>query len=117
MFSLIAGLLRLASIVICLIVIASFAIFVVNQTSAASTHQQNEVREGYSPSSNASSPKHESTLHKTIDEASNTLTSPFAGIVSGSSSQWVIHGVKTLVALLLYGFVLSFLSRAIRVRV
>ena len=101
----------------CLIVLASFVIFVVNQTSAASTHQQKEVREGSVSGASASSPKHEGTLHKTIDEAADTLTSPFADIVSGSSSQWVIHGVRTLVALLVYGFGLSFLSRVIRVRV
>ena len=116
-FSSIAGLLRLASWIMCLIVLASFVIFVVNQTSAASTHQQKEVREGSVSGSSASSPKHEGTLHKTIDEAADTLTSPFADIVSGSSSQWVIHGVRTLVALLVYGFGLSFLSRVIRVRV
>lgn len=101
----------------CLIVLASFVIFVVDQTSAASTHQQNEVREGSVSGSSASSSKHEGTLHKTIDEAADTLTSPFADIVSGSSSQWVIHGVRTLLALLVYGFGLSFLSRVIRVRV
>ena len=41
----ITGLMRLASRVICLIVIAWFVVFVVNQTSSASTHQQNEVTE------------------------------------------------------------------------
>jgi hypothetical protein len=117
--SLIVSLLRLASLVICLIVIASFAIFVVNQTSSASTHQQEELTGG--PTTSAGSPKtsspHESSLHKRIDEASDELTSPFAGVVSGSSSQWVIHGVKTALALFVFGFGLSFLARVIRVRV
>jgi hypothetical protein len=110
-----ASLLRLASWVICLIVLASFVIFVVEQTSSASTHQQEEVNEH--PSTGAPAPKHESTVHKKIDEASNFFTSPFAGIVSGSSSQWVIHLVKTALALLVYGFGLSYLARVIRVRV
>ncbi len=117
-----ASLLRLASWVICLIVLASFAIFVVEQTSSASTHQQEEVNEHpsspSSPSSTgAAAPKHQSTLHRTIDEASDFFTSPFSGLVSGSSSQWVIHLVKTALALFVYGFVLGYLARVIRVRV
>jgi hypothetical protein len=112
-----AKLLRLLSWVICLIVLASFLIFVVEQTSSASTHQQEELIEHPSASTGAPVVKHESTPHKKIDEAANFFTSPFAGIVSGSSSQWVIHLVKTALALLVYGFGLSYLARVIRVRV
>jgi hypothetical protein len=119
-----AGLLRLASLVICLIVIASFTIFVVNQTSSASTHQQEEL--GGTPATTIvtpgrpppkTQPPHKSTVHKTIDEASDGLTSPFSGITSGFSSQWAIRGIKLLLALVLYGFGLGFLARVIRVRV
>jgi hypothetical protein len=122
-----AGLLRLASLVICLIVIASFTIFVVNQTSSASTHQQEEL--GGTPTTTTvtpgspgspppkTQPPHKSTVHKTIDEASDGLTSPFSGITSGFSSQWAIRGIKLLLALVLYGFGLGFLARVIRVRV
>src|ERR1700740_2816476 len=109
----ITGLMRLASRVICLIVIAWFVVFVVNQTSSASTHQQNEVPEGSSPPAgepSAAAAKHESTLHRTLDETATALTSPFAGVVSGSSSEWTIHIVKTLPALLVYGFGLGFLA-------
>jgi hypothetical protein len=119
--SLVVRLLRLASLVICLIVIASFAIFVVNQTSSASTHQQEEITgpaaSPRSPGSSKTSSPHESTLHKTIDDASNELTSPFSGITSGSSSEWAIRGVNLLLSLLVYGFGLGFLARMIRVRV
>ena len=114
----IAGLLRLASWVICLIVLASFLIFVVDQTSAASTHQQEELRGAPAgASSGSTTPQHKSDLHKTIDEAADVFTSPFAGLVSGSSSQWLIHGVKTVLALLVYGFALGYLARVLRVRV
>ena len=112
----VAKLMRLASWIICLIVAASFLIFVVEQTSSASTHQQEELIE-HPSASGAPTVKHESTLHKKIDEASDFFTSPFAGIVSGSNSEWVIHGVKTVLALLVYGFALSYLARVIRVRV
>ena len=69
-------LLRLASRVICLIVIVSFTLFAVEQTSSASTHQQNEINEG-SPGARAPAPKAKtkSAVHKTIDEASSSLTS------------------------------------------
>jgi biotin carboxyl carrier protein len=118
-----AGAMRLASRVICLIVIAWFVVFVVQQTSSASTHQQNEVNGGSTAAQTAAdeaaaaSAKHESTAHRTLDEAANAITSPFAGAVSGSDSEWTIHIVKTVLALLVYGFGLAFLARFLRVRV
>jgi hypothetical protein len=103
-----------------MIVIASFAIFVANQSKSASAHQTQEITSG-SLSSNSSASSHstagQSTIHKTIDEASEELTSPFAGLVSGSSSEWVIRGVKLLLALAVYGFGLGYLARVLRVRV
>ena len=117
-----AGLMSLASRVICLIVVAWFVVFVVNQTSSASTHQQNEIAGGptttqTSSSGATSAAKHESTAHRILNETSDALTSPFAGVVSGSHSEWVVHIVKTILALLVYGFGLAFLARFLRVRV
>jgi len=102
--------------VICVIVIASFAIFVVNQSKSASAHQTQEIVSGNSTVKTVTN-GHEGSVHKTIDEASEQLTSPFAGVVSGSSSEWVIRGVKLLLALAVYGFGLSYLARVLRVRV
>ncbi len=125
MLSAIARLLRLASVLICLIVVASFAVFVVDQAKGASTHQQ-QVLNSSAPATNAAagatgsantSASHESGLHEAIDEASNNLTSPFSGITSGSSSQWVIRGVNVLITLIVYGFGLGYLARVLRVRV
>jgi hypothetical protein len=119
-----ASLMRLASWVICLIVAASFLVFVIDQTGSASTHQQNELSALPSPTNTPAgtgpttpAPKHESTVHKTLDEAANVFTSPFSAAVSGSHSQWVIRGVKTLLALLVFGLGLSYLARVVRVRV
>ncbi len=120
MVSSIVRLLRLASLVICLIVIASFATFAVQQTKTASGNQQQAIATGAEPRAvaSASHPStHEGSIHKALDEASNELTSPFAGVVSGSTSEWAIRGVKLLLALLVYGFGLSYLARMIRVRV
>ncbi len=101
---------------ICLIVVASFVIFATGQTKSASK-QQTEAVSGNSSASSSKTSTHESSLHKDIDEASTEITSPFAGIVSGSSSEWVIRGVKLLLALVVYGFGLSYLARVLSVRV
>ncbi len=123
MVSSIVRLLRLASLVICAIVIASFAIFALNQTKTASKHQTEEVTSGPTAAdasraaSNAAAKNHESSLHKTIDNASNDFTSPFAGVVSSSSSEWLTRGVKLFLALLVYGVGVGFLARMLRIRI
>ncbi len=102
-----------------MIVIASFAIFVVNQSKTASAHQTQEIVSGSLSATprKAHSTASEGTIHRTIDEASEELTSPFAGVVSGSSSEWVVRGVKLLLALAVYGFGFGYLARVLRVRV
>jgi hypothetical protein len=111
--------LRITSRILCLIVIASFALFAIEQTSSASTHQQNELSGGPSTpsSSTQDSHKHKSAVHRTIDEVSSTLTSPFSGITTGWHSEWAVRCVTLLLALLVYGFGLGFLARVVRVRV
>jgi hypothetical protein len=115
-------LLRLASIVLCLIVGVSFALFAVNRTSNASQHQQ-QVLNNETASANgetAVAPDNgggKSSLRRTIDEVSEAITSPFSSITEGSSSEWLTHGVDLLLALIVYGLGLGFLARAIRVRV
>jgi hypothetical protein len=116
-----ASALRLASVVVCLIVIASFVLFVVNQTSSASTHQQQELNgttTAQGAQGAATSLKHakKSSLRTKIDDASKAITSPFDGLSSGWNSQWLVRGVNLLLALVVYGFGLGFLARVIRVR-
>jgi hypothetical protein len=119
-----AGVLRLASFAICLVVIASFGVFAFNKTSSASARQQRLVNgappaaatpTGTSPA--RSSPEKESSLHRSIDDASNVFTSPFSAITAGSSSEWIIRGTNLLLVLIVYGFGLAFLARVVRVRV
>jgi predicted PurR-regulated permease PerM len=110
-------LLRLASFVICAIVIASFAVFAVDQTKSASHHQQEEINTGVTtPGEPGPKASHEGGLHKAIDDASSRLTSPFSGVLSGSS-EWATRAAKLLLALLVYGFGLGYLARLITVRV
>jgi hypothetical protein len=115
----IVRLLRFASIAICLIVIASFAVFAIDQTKNASGEQQAQLNSEVPGAKTAPKPakKKENGVHKLLDEASNELTSPFAGVVSGSTSEWTIRGVKLLLALIVYGFGLGFIARVLRVRV
>jgi hypothetical protein len=116
MLSALATLLRIASRVACLVVIVSFAIFAVEQTDKASSHQQKEVIEG-APSHSDPKPARKGTVHKAIDEASDQLTSPFSGIDSGSSSRWGRRIVETVLALLVYGLGVGYLTRMLRMRV
>jgi hypothetical protein len=107
---------RLASIAICLIAIASFATFALDQTSSASKHQQAEVNaaapQDQATATTGTSPSvHKSAIHEAIDKAFSTLSSPFSGITSGSNSRWTIQIVDTLLVLLVYGFGLGFLAR------
>jgi hypothetical protein len=116
----IARILRFASLAICLIALASFVTFAVDQTSRASTHQQVVVNEA-SPRSSAtttgkSGSVHKNVLQETIDKAFSTLSSPFSEVTAGSSSQWTTQVVDTLLVLLVYGFGLGFLARLLRVR-
>jgi hypothetical protein len=117
----IATLLRLASRIACLIVIVSFAIFALEQTSEASSHQQNEVTGSAigtaAPHSEKHKQKQKGAVHRAIDEVASALTSPFSGVTAGSTSQWVIRGVGTLLALLVYGIGIGYLARMLRIRV
>ncbi|HTC72151.1 MAG TPA: hypothetical protein VK655_04640 [Solirubrobacteraceae bacterium] len=121
MLSSIVRLLRLASLVVCAIVIASFAIFALNQTKTASKHQTEELTAGpsthsaSSARSGSSATANESSVHRDIDDASREFTSPFAGIVSGSNSEWLKRGVELFLALLVYGVAVGFVARALRI--
>ena len=120
-----ARIIRLASLLICLITIASFALFALGQTGAASAHQQSVLNGEATPppsgSSSASSTttgsEHKSSVRSAIDDASNAITSPFSDVVSGAHSEWTLHTIRLLLALAVYGFGLGFLARLIRVRV
>jgi len=124
--STLAAALRLASIVLCLIVGVSFALFVIDKTGNASAHQQQKVNDA---GERASTPneqaqggtapaKHseKSSARKTIDEAAETVTSPFSGITEGWSSEWGKRGALLLLTLAIYGFGLGFIARIVRVR-
>ena len=103
-----SGALGLARLVICLLVVASFALFAVNQASGASKHQVAELNAG-TPTASASS-AHVGQPRAAIDAAANVLEAPFRSVI-GSDNQWVQRGFATVCALLLYGVGLGYLAR------
>jgi hypothetical protein len=120
MAAIVVRLLRLISFVVCLIVIASFTVFAVDQAKGASNVQQEQLNSEI-PGAAGGPPapktvKREGSLHRSLDKASNKLTSPFNGLTSGFNSQWAVHGVKLLLALLVYGFALGYVIRLLSVR-
>lgn len=130
MLSPLAGALRLASIVLCLIVTVSFGLFAIDQTSSASAHQQRELngeipppQEGETPTEAATKQKASTdgqaaggSTRRTIDEAAEAVTSPFSALTDNAGSEWLKRGLLLMLTLAVYGFGLSFLARAIRMR-
>jgi hypothetical protein len=110
-------LLRIASFAICAIVIVSFMVFALDRTRTASKQQTQAISGTPATASTSAPATHENALHKAIEETSEQLTSPFAGVVSGAESEWASRGVKLLLALAVYGFGLGYLARMLRVRV
>ena len=117
------GLLRTVSIVASAIVLLSFALFAIDETRSASQKSAAAVA-GLDASRVADpSPRQErarerahSRTREVIDDADDVLVAPFAPLVSGVDSSWMRRGVPTLLALIVYGFGLSFLARFARGR-
>ena len=110
-----AALILLAGRVACVIVLAWFVVFAVDQTSSASAHQQAEVLSGPTapgPTS-ATSGGHENSLHRTLNHTAEALTyrsrAPSPGTASGPRTS-----SRPCCALLVYGVGIGFLVRFVR---
>lgn len=118
-----AGLLRLVSVVASLIVIVSFVLFANDESRTASDASRRAVA-GQQAASAPDPTAREETLRErahgkpreVVDDADDVLLKPFAWASESSSSRWARKGVPTLLALLVYGFALSFLARMVRLR-
>lgn len=113
--------LRTTSIVTSLIVLLSFGLFAVDETRAASSATAAEV--AGQQASKAASPtgsqedareRAHTRAREFIDDANDALVSPFA--ITDGHSGWAARGIPALLALLAYGFGLSFLARYARGR-
>jgi hypothetical protein len=119
----IEGLLRTVSIAASVIVLLSFALFAVDETRSASQKSAAAVAGLDASRTSDPSPRQErarerahSHLRELIDDADDVLVAPFAPLVNGAGSSWIQRGVPTFLALILYGFGLSFLARFARGR-
>lgn len=109
---LIARFVRIVSLAMCLIAVGWFVGFAVEQSKAASAHQQAELNG--TPAQPAPAKAKKGGLREAVDSAFSTISSPFSGLTSGMSSAWTLHIVDTLLALLIYGFGLGYLARVLR---
>jgi hypothetical protein len=97
----------------CALVIASFAMFTRDQLAGASKQQQNALVSTSATTSTpktVASPKPRGEPGRFIVGAASTLTSPFRSIVQ-SDNEWVVHGLATAFAVLVYGAGIGFLAR------
>lgn len=119
-----SGILRLVSIVFCVVAVAWFLGFALEQSKTASAHQQAEVNAAAPasqrtttsttmPSGNGSQ-SGKSGFHKALDDVFAKIFSPFSALTKGISSQWTLHIADTLLALLIYGVGLGFIARTLR---
>jgi hypothetical protein len=102
--------LRIVSVAATLIVLASFAMFAVDEFRGASQSQQRSLR-GEDPA--LPTTKTRKQPRRAIDGAAHTLLAPFAGLATGSGA-WAQRLVPTLLALLVYGFGIGVLARFAR---
>jgi hypothetical protein len=112
----ISRLLTWASTIAAIVLVASFAMFAVDQARDGSKQQVAKLGAGLEPSSVATnvnqadpSPRTERQREKmhgkvreAVDDADDVLIQPFAGVVH-SSSIWTQRGVPALIAFLLFG--------------
>jgi hypothetical protein len=117
------GLLRTVSVVASAIVLLSFALFAVDETRDASAKSAAAVAGLEATRASDPSPRQErarerahSRTREAVDDADDVLLTPFSPVVSSSESSWVRRGVPALIALVIYGFGVSFLARYARGR-
>lgn len=112
---------RLLAIVLSGIIMLGFTFFAVDELDRGSRNQQQALShelEGKQadPAPIAPAPEDEaareaahSGLRERIDDVNDVLLGPFVDVVD-SDDTWVVHGVPTLLALLLYGVGLGFIA-------
>jgi hypothetical protein len=96
------------SFICCALIIASFAFFVVDEASGASTQQVAEI--STPTSSSSSTPVHHGAVRRFVDSAASDLTYPFHSLAQ-TSSQWGNELLLLVLGLAVYGVGIGYLSR------
>jgi hypothetical protein len=114
-------LLRLTAIAASLLVVGGWALFAIDETSAASHLSAAEAagREAIrhpdpSPRQERARERVHGDARELIDDANDILLAPFAPLVSNSNSEWLRRTIPALLGLIVYGFGLGFLARLSR---
>ena len=111
-----ARFLHYASIVLTLIIVASWAMFASDEISNASKEQTAEIDGDNAPATEQQSKDDRGAVRKAIDKVADQLTSPFNGIVSATAGTWAKRTVPAALGILLYGLGLAMLARWIVTR-
>jgi hypothetical protein len=91
-----------------LLVIVAFGAFAIDASREGSKEQVQRLAEGQQQTP-AKTHEHHGAARRALDDADDTVLSPFSGIVD-SNDRWVRHGIPALLALLVYGVGLFLLA-------
>jgi hypothetical protein len=115
--------LRALSIATSLVVLTGWTLFAIDESRAASGQSQAQIagfqatsRPSPTPGQERAREKAHGSLRERIDDVDDALLSPFAFLTDNSPSTWARRSVPAMVALLVYGFGLSYLARFARGR-
>jgi hypothetical protein len=115
------GLLRVIAVCLSAVVALGFVLFAVDEMQAGSETQQSAIDQGAAgrnevivppapaPQEEAVRERQHGKVREAIDDANDGLLAPFSQLID-SKSNWVIHGVPALLALLVYGVGLGFVA-------
>lgn len=118
------SLLRLVAIVSSIFVVLGFGAFAVDEMDRGSKNQQRELARELgeqettiaepspSPSVERLREREHGTIREAIDDVNDVLLAPFTALID-STNAWVMHGVPSLLALLVYGVGLGTLANAL----
>ena len=96
------------SFVCCVLIIASFAFFAVDQVSGASSQQVAEISTPVT--SSPAKQAHHGALRRFVDDAARDLTYPFHSLAR-TSSDWANELLLLVLGLTIYGVGLGYLAR------
>jgi len=116
-----ARLLHYLSILLTLVIGLSWVMFAVDEVGTASDEQSRKIidPDATTPSQNTvttPAPAKKRTFRSTVDDAAQSLTSPFDSIIAEDGNTWLRHTVPAILGVLLYGLGLAVLARWILTR-
>jgi len=112
--SVIDGALRSVAAIASAIIALSFILFAAQEVHHASDHQQQQLTGAAGGPYKQDS--HHTAARRAIDDASEVILRPFAGLTSDTHNAWARRGIPALFGLLVYGLGLAYLARRMTVR-